>query len=181
MKKKVICGILIVLLVFALSLTAKTIKAWLYDTKNTEQVSFTLGKVQYTLEGSLSDDFVVPGENIVSSPYKLSNLSTITTQLRIKVIIISDSQDGSNLVESISLSENWALENDGYYYYQDDENSIIFPDNNSIVVLESLVLDGNVVNNNYSGKSVGLKLVFEAKQADYVTWEELGNININVG
>lgn len=167
MRKKVACSILIIVLVCVLSLTTKTIEAWLHDKKTTEEVTFSLGKVQYQLSGSLTTGPVVPGENIILTPFILQNHSTITTELRLKVL-------NDNLFSEINLGEAWRLQDDGYYYYQYK----ISPDINQIIVLEALVFDGNIINNDYSGKKIGISILFEAKQAEYVTWEELGKITL---
>ena len=181
MKKVLYSSILIVIIVFVMSLTAKTIKAWLQDTQTTEEVSFTLGKVEYSWAGDLNDGPVVPGQNIIDSPFTLSNFSTIDSELRVKLSCDLQNINTCNLFSEIGLGDNWVLKDDGYFYYLNNENTKIAPDNKIITVLESLVLDGNVVNNSYADMHIGLSLHFEAKQADYVTWEELGNTNINLG
>ncbi|HEY8445131.1 MAG TPA: hypothetical protein VIK94_03260 [Bacilli bacterium] len=177
MKRKVFVGLLIVLLFLIITLTTKTIKAWLTDTKTTEEISFTLGKVEYTWYGEVTSSPVVPGENIITTPYQLQNLSSIPTELRLKLFFDSSSNDVSHLFDQITLSNHWVLNDDGYYYFQ----NVITPENQEIRVLENLVLDGKVVNNDYSGSEISIRVLFEAKQAEYVSWEQLGTANINLG
>jgi hypothetical protein len=52
---------------------------------------------------------------------------------------------------------------------------------NPISFIESLKYDGEIVDNTWSNQTVTINIVFEAKQANYVTWSELGTYSIKVG
>ena len=42
-------------------------------------------------------------------------------------------------------------------------------------------LNGYTVGNEHSGKTVTITITFYAKQAEYVTWDELGTVNFTTG
>lgn len=89
--------------------------AWLTDTAQTGPTEFQLGDVEFTWGGAVSQDLVVPGENIVATDYTLVNTSTIRTELRFKIEIYSDylDGDGSDYV-ILTIDDGWVLETDGF-------------------------------------------------------------------
>lgn len=145
-----------------------------------------MGDVEFTWDGAVSQDLVVPGENIVATDYTLVNASTIRTELRFKIEIYSDylDGDGSDYV-ILTIDDGWVLETDGFYYYRgsdtvvDEDKYKILPETETITVITGIELDGSKVGNDFSSSSFTITLVFEAKQSDYVDWDTLGQSNIN--
>lgn len=182
-KKKLI--ILIFGLVLALGLTTTGILAWLTDTKTTTDVTFKVGEVKYIWQqGATKQTPVVPGENVITTPFGLSNESTVKSELRM-VISIKDSNNVDVSDEVIlTLSTGWILDN-GYYYYRvgeaQDGKYPILVETTNISVLTGMALNGAVVGNDHVNKVYTVSISFQAKQADYVTWENLGSINFTTG
>ncbi|VEU83332.1 hypothetical protein [Acholeplasma hippikon] len=176
---------LILGLVLALGVTTTGILAWLTDTKTTTPIEFTVGEVKYTWNsGTTKTTPVVPGENVLSSSFSLTNGSTVTSELRMIISVMYDTNvDGLSLVD-LTLGSNWVLDN-GYYYYrvgnEVDGKYPIPTTTTSISVLEGLSLKGSLVGNNFIGKTFIISITFQAKQNDYATWTDLGSINFATG
>lgn len=188
MGKKKFIAILALLFLAIAALTANLIVAWLTDTAQTGPTEFQLGDVEFTWAGAVSQDLVVPGENIVATHYTLVNKSTIRTELRFKIEIYSEylGDDGSDYV-ILTIDDGWFLERDGFYYYRGSDTVFeeeegkykILPETETITVITGIELDGSKVGNDFSSSSFTITLVFEAKQSDYVDWDTLGQSNID--
>ena len=186
MGKKKFIAILALLFLAIAALTANLIVAWLTDTAQTGPTEFQLGDVEFTWDGAVSQDLVVPGENIVATDYTLVNASTIRTELRFKIEIYSEylGGDGSDYV-ILTIDDGWVLETDGFYYYRGSDTVFeegkykILPETETITVITGIELDGSKVGNDFSSSSFTITLVFEAKQSDYVDWDTLGQSNID--
>lgn len=182
-KKKLI--VLCMGLILALALTTTGILAWLTDTKSTPEFTLTVGEVKYQWNtGTTKTTPVVPGENIVTSPYKLSNQSTVTSEIRMTYTITNqDNEDVSNLV-TITFASNWVLVN-GIYYYQAgstvDGKYPILPTTTEINVITGIKLNGALVGNEHANQIYTFTFTFQAKQNDFVTWENLGSIDFTTG
>ncbi len=185
MGKKKFIAILTLLFLAIAALTANLIVAWLTDTATTGPTDFTLGDVSFEWSGAVSTNYVVPGENVVTTPYKLTNTSTIRTELRFKIEITSEylGGDGSDYV-NLTIGTGWVL-SDGYYYYRgsdtvEDNGKYLIPTTVTLItVITGIELDGSKVGNDFSGSSFTITLVFEAKQGDFVDWATLDQDEIN--
>ena len=176
MKKKSIVILLELLLLAVVGVTTTIISAWLTDTDTTGEKTFTVGEVSFTLTGDIKTGVVVPGEELVTTAFSLSNASTITTELRVKMDVFQGETDSTNLF-IFSPDSSWEKDEDGYYYY----DGSIATDTTTIVFLSSLKLDGSKVGNDYASDVFTITFTFEAKQKDYVTWEELGSTSFETG
>lgn len=97
MKRRKLLAIILSLLLLLASGTA-IIFAWLVDTKYTNKITLKSGKVEYQLTGALTNGLIVPGQELITSPYILTNKSTVDSQLRIKFsIIIKDDITNNDL------------------------------------------------------------------------------------
>lgn len=203
MKKKGLIIILSLVLVGIIATSIPIIRAWLTDTEKTPDVSFTVGDVEFAFGGKfISDvDVIVPGQDLISSPFTLTNESNVGTELRFFIAITYlDNIDGVDttvdafdlaIVDIDSTNNKWVL-SDGYYYYREtgvvDSTSevgkhIITKDKatSGIEVLSSIKLDGAKVGNSFTGKVFSIVITFEAKQSQYVTWAEMGSIDFTAG
>lgn len=177
------------LLLILVSLTISFMAAWLTDTKETEETTFTVGKVEFTWSGEMINSPVVPGQNLVNTSYTLTNSSNVKSELRVKITITSSllETDATDYV-ILTLGNGWIKDNDYWYYQGSDTEEIIeddvtkykiAPTLTSIEVVKSIILDGTKVGNTFSETTFNVQLMFEAKQSDYVTWEQLGTANID--
>ena len=190
MKKRGLIIIFSLLLLGIITLSVTMIRAWLTDTETTPDVSFTVGDVEFLLQGSFIDDseVIVPGQDLVDTTFTLSNNSNVDTELRFSIGIKYDNNiDGLDLAIIDIDASKWVLEG-GYYYYREagvvDATSevgkyIIGKDTTGIEVLSSIVLDGSKVDNSFTGKIFEIVITFEAKQSQYVTWDILGAIDFS--
>ncbi|HEY8395364.1 MAG TPA: hypothetical protein VIK96_01145 [Bacilli bacterium] len=175
--------ILIVLLFAMIAVTSTLIAAWLTDKKSTSSTTFTVGDVEFTWNGAMipTTNPIVPGQNLIQTPFYLANTSTVTSQLRVQILATyklegsSESVDAIPLFKDLSLMTGWTLSEDGKWYHDAD----IATTDTTIDVIDTLVLDGSKVGNTFSKASFTVQFVFEAKQKEYVTWEELGTAVID--
>ena len=185
--------LLITGIVILLGVATGGIIAWLTDTDTTAEKTFTVGQVVYTwTEGAFETDPVVPGQQLVASNYKLTNASTVDSELRVSVSITYEGTDldaepidGDALDEGLflnfALANGWELDDEFYYYEVAEDESVIVAGTQVIDVLTSLVLDGSKVGNNFRNAVFTITLTFEAKQADYVIWAQLGSVSFELG
>ena len=147
----------------------------------TPKITYKSGKVIYNVEGSTVEGLVVPGQNLISTPIDFNN-STVDSQLRIKLIITLNGEvlayNDARIVADITLGSPFELVGE-YYYYGGVNGKLLSTNTAPITIMSSLVLDGNYVKNSYASKSVNIKFILEAKQADHVTWQTLGEENID--
>lgn len=193
-KKKII--FLSVGILFVVATLVVTIAAWLTDTDSTDETEFTIGDVTFVFEGSLieTNDPIVPGQQLVAEDgingIKLLNKSTVSTELRVLVTVTVDGITVTDLSsifttgsigDGFSLASGWTLNEDGYWYYSVSGSSVITTSVKEIALLSSLKLDGSKVGNDYATKLLTIQFTFQAKQAEYVTWAELGSIDFDLG
>jgi len=189
MKNKKIIIVLSILILAVIGAMTNIIVAWLTDTDQTGPTDFTLGDVTFTWSGEITQNLAVPGENIVTTPFVLTNASTIDTELRVKLEIESSFLEGdaTDYVD-YTIADGWVFDVDYYYYRGNDtvqEGEL--PDIKykipttveTISVLTGLVLDGSKVGNDFSGTDFTLTFTFQAKQAQYVSWSQLGTAEID--
>lgn len=184
--KKIILSMLSICV--SLILIGTVVYAYFADKKSTGAVEFTLGKISYTLYGSLDNDFTMAGVNIIDVSIGVINNSSINSELRVKFTVTSEIFGTDNLEGMFgetfyTMGEDFVLE-DGYYYYRNsdifDVNTGLYsiePTNQNIPIITSIILDGYKFSNNHANKSITILITFEAKQADFVSWEILGQQN----
>lgn len=190
MRKKIIILLGTLLLVVAGGL-GLAIRAWLTDENEIEGSVITVGKVKFSFEGNIiSSGYVVPGQNLVTTPFVLTNQSNVGTELRVKI----DATYGSSNTNAISYillgfgeSNGWELKADGYYYYKGSSSTltsgknIILAGSQSIQFINNIKLDGSKVGNAFSNEIFKFTFTFQAKQSDYVTWAEMESIDFTTG
>ena len=198
MKNKKMIGLFLIVLAALVLITTYTISAWLTDTKTTGETTFTIGKVVYTWSGSLieveENEHIVPGQELVKEEFILTNASTVSSELRFKftstINAVPEITDAREYLLT-AFDEDWYYNaSDDYYYYRGDITPVtedevvkykISADNQELSVLTSLKLDGSKVGNEFRLLNLTIEMVFEAKQSDYVTWQQLGTINFSTG
>ena len=187
-----------------------SISAWLTDTDEIDGSTFTVGDVSYTLNGNfIPSAIVVPGQPLLAEEFTLTNNSTVSSELRILVDYTFRKEDANNpgtwidvevssgLNGLLSISEtpqesggfslhiDWKenLEGQpaGYWYYSPSSGTEIPAESQNIPILSNLMLDGSKVGNTYSKHRLYIKFTFQAKQKEYVTWENLGSIDFSTG
>lgn len=193
---KKILILLITFLLTALTLITSTF-AWITSLNRSGNIIFVTGEVKYVLTGSLEEyDLIIPETPLIEDDiYVLSNQSSIDSELRIKILyqFSEDEEINENawlLFDEKSIgdsptnklvgklnSEGTFSYSDGFWYYSKDNNSTILAGEQvQITILEELYANGLACGNNEcSKKNLYIKLIFQAKQKNYVTWAELGS------
>lgn len=191
-------------LLLIVSTLVVSISAWLTDTKQTPDTTFSVGDVKYTIVSDfIADGIIVPGQELIANtnevtvPISLTNSSTVNSELRVRVIVTKkefggadpapvvtdlDSMFKTSINGSFVLDSGWikhATETNTWYYEVDTGDPVIPAGTQSFNVLSSLKLDGAKVGNDYVNDILTIKFIFEAKQAKYVTWDELASATID--
>ena len=193
--------LLVALLLVVVAIASASTFAWLTDTNSANGGTYTVGDVSYTITAPEdASGTVVPGQNLAGPTIK--NASNVVSNLRVKFTISVDVTGASNT----SANKNWTIgtddddhlfltlgskwfEDDGYYYYgsvNDDKTTggaedIAATQTTIESLFSSLVINGKVVGNDYSGAKVTISITYEAKQAEYVQWSELATFNFETG
>lgn len=183
--------------------------AWIIRSHNSGNIIFVTGEVKYELVGDLKEeDLKIPKQELVENQFKLTNNSTIETELRIEIkyqFSTDGTIDASNWIlfdgESVNednnntslvigvLSSNtdfvWNYdtvdtgENKNYYWYLSYKGSETIPaETLPIPVMENLYINGNASGNENATKHLIVHITFQAKQQKYVGWDELGAITV---
>lgn len=170
----------ILLLISSLTL----VYALLKSTKNIENIEFTMGEFSVELEGSLiNDEFLVPGKELIATPYKLVNNSSINIdilmiiEVRLDGVILApntySNEDGTPK-DLILLSESNNQNGNQYLFENIDPEQ-------DISIIESLIFNGFIVKNDYSDNLLEIKIKFLAKQHDYaddLDWTDIGTLDL---
>lgn len=199
MKNKKIIFLSLGLLLIVTTLVI-SIAAWLTDTDQAgNDTTFTVGKVEYKFTGAFNNDSnpIVPGAELVDTPFGLTNSSTVSSEIRVTIKVESKKYDEVEYKEENPVyifpianlddlfAANWNYNyNDGYWYYEygsPNPNSVLPPNTHPTTLLTSLKLDGSYIGNSYQNALIKITFTFQAKQADYVTWEDLGSVDFTLG
>ncbi|MFA7367593.1 MAG: hypothetical protein WC008_04720 [Bacilli bacterium] len=190
--KKVVLllGALLVVVASALGLL---IRAWLTDEELTPEKTVTVGNVEFVWAGDIGPvvGYVVPGQNLVTEPFTLTNASTVATELRVKIEVVYGAGDtnGIDLVDiTFGEASGWVYnETDGYHYYQGTDATLesgkykIAAGTQTLNFVSSIVLDGSQVGNGFTDTAFTITFTFQAKQNDYIAWSDMGSIDFTEG
>lgn len=197
MKKRIICMILSLVAVFSFFGFEAT-QTWFSAGENKVQ-TLAAGDLKFTVEGELKggDQKVLPGDDVTPEDgIKIKNESNIDSNLRVKVYFTYTDAEGTvhkvpfknnkddDYISVEFASENWALSGDYYYYYTDVvKGDLRIPavtgaelENNDIPFISSIQFSGEKITQDFQGTEASVTVELQSKQADYVTWTELGTI-----
>ena len=198
MKKYFVFYILAISLMFCLS---SIVYAFYIVSQETSDLIFTTGNLEYEItEESCNDlfvnktgSFIVPGEELVQTgkTIYIINKSTISSQLRIvirvKVKDVTYYVDDNNTNEIIcALSTGWVYnQTEECWYYEGVDGEIpavtITNPSTNINILSSLKLNGNYFGNLVKSSEVEITIIYQSKQAEYAEWNNIEEINKNLG
>lgn len=192
MNKKIIL-VLSLLLVAIFGVIGGATYAWLTDTGSSDEIHYKVGNVDYTIAVTQpTNNLVVPGDSLKPA-FEIKNASTVKTNLRVRIVVESNPALTVGRQLTVGLNDSWEeieeTKNDvkvvNYYYGgKTGDTSVIaaVAENAEPVTITSpikeLKIDGPTVNNNYSGTTITIQIIFEAKQADNVTWDEIATFEV---
>lgn len=189
--KKTIIGILILVMTLSVVYIASNIGAWLTDKDETDPIVLQVGEVKYTLSGAIDGTgYKVPGQNLVlGNNLKITNGSNVNSEIRLKYeftyLVGSVATDAKPFLvgDAAVFNSNWVYDSlDDFYYLTIGGNTVITPAMTTAYdVITNLTLDGLVVGNTLANTKFTLKITFQAKQAEYLSWADTGSIDFSVG
>lgn len=143
---------------------------------------------------ALSDDDKLSDENC---RMYLKSTSSVDSQLRIRILYdygdksdeVYDSAATSPLTVEFCNADGWVY-NNGYFYYgsyvAESDSSTVIPAYDAtadgatppvIALFDSIRYSGeNTESSAISGKTLDVKIIFEARQSEYVNWTDVGTI-----
>lgn len=195
--------------VIALSSAVGGTFAWFTDAQYSEKI-FEVGLIRYQYTDSLiAATYIVPGQKLFSAggALKLRNLSTVKTNLRFRIVYSRWNSQGT-LVDSdviykpgdplagildIEFVPGWLYDVDGdplvdsgcFYYCDSFGNVWDIPEStgsvaDDIPLFTNIGLNGPNVTVTSSGMRYQIKLIFQAKQAQFAAWTDIGTAEIDV-
>ena len=129
---------------------------------------------------------VLPGDEILLGTLTLTNKSTIPTEIRFKLVDTVRPDASDSFAVEFKDSSKWKSE-DGYFIYgttTDDGFVSSVPavaDSNGVEIsfIENIKYNGEVIEKDqYSGHDSTVTLIFQAKQGEFATWEDIGEFKI---
>ncbi len=129
---------------------------------------------------------VLPGDEILLGTLKLVNKSTIPTEIRFKLVDTVRPNATDGFVIEFTDSNLWKSEN-GYYIYGTTVNGELVSDipaatdsnGSEISFIKNIKYNGEAIERDqYSGKDSTVTLIFQAKQGEFATWEDIGEFKI---
>jgi len=167
---------------------------WFADVFDLNSGTVSVGDIRYTKSGSFISDgsIIYPGEELVDSTISLTNQSSITSQMRLKIEYTKVTRPVDTLViETVAYSDavsdhldvtfDSTFVYDNEYWYYNGTTSSIPSDSGQIDLISSLNYDGFLVGNDYSGITCNITVTIEVKQNDNVTWSELTSYDFSTG
>jgi hypothetical protein len=188
MKKSKLLILFMVMCLSIVSIAAVTY-GWFVSVKRTGSVYFKTGEVKYVMTNDsfnnnfIKKSYIVPGEELLSSDIYVINQSTISSNLRIKVIvevngteyIVDDTYQYINAV----FETGWVYKESCWYYNGTEGVIESTRVDTPINLIKKLNLNGNEFGTTIESKKVKITLHFQGKQSNYATWEDLGSITKN--
>lgn len=153
-----------------------------------------VGDLLFVQSGSFIEttDPIVPGQELVLSPFTLTNQSTISSQIRMqitysKVLIENEIKTNQMTIyraqESdhiqVVMNENFVYQND-YFYYGSQENSVA-PNSGVLSFITNLSYNGSFVGIDYTSEPIQIVITIQVKQSDHVVWTDLTSFDFETG
>lgn len=195
MKKKTML-ILSYILVAFFAIASGVTFAWITQEGKLDEFQYNVGEIKYSIvkEGGISSGTViVPGDDL--GTVTITNNSNIKTNLRIQITVTA-TKEGSSQIWTVGVDDpenssdqilitkdsNWIV-SDGYLYYKSatDSEGVIAPKDPVDAPYSKMYLNGKVVINDHQNTNLKFNIKFQAKQADHVTWQDLGTITWSKG
>jgi hypothetical protein len=174
--------------------------AWFAKTLLVPKGEISVGDITYSLTGAFiaDDTLIVPGQELIQTPFVLNNNSSVESQIRMKITYLGYVWNGVEVVAEeqvyvsseddflfVTVGSGFVVTGD-YWYYTDDPlvlgpDYILDPETGIFTLLSSVYLNGATTNIDFADKDVWIRITVEVKQADNVTWSELVDIDFTTG
>jgi hypothetical protein len=159
-----------------------------------------VGDITYSLTGAFiaDDTLIVPGQELIQTPFVLDNNSSVDSQIRMKITYLGYVWNGVEVVPEeqvyVSSEDDFLFVTVGtgfevtgdYWYFSDDPliegpDYVIDPETGIFTLLTSVFLNGATTNIDFADEVIWIRITVEVKQADNVTWSELVDIDFSTG
>lgn len=189
MKKKTLLLVITTVLLI-LTCAVGITYAWLTFNKEAT-IKYKVGSIDYVItEVDPQNKVLVPGESL--SNFKIVNKSTFATDFRVTITIESTvtkdtvtdlkwtmgtSAETNQIL--IELTEGFTQEKDGFIYYDNVPAGADGAGTEIAGIFQSIKINPELVGNDAMGADITITYNFEAKQHDYMTWDQMGTIVTN--
>ncbi len=177
---------------------------WFVQSTTLPGGTVSVGDLRYELAGGfVEDEIIVPGWELVDTPFVITNNSPIASQLRLKITytrvtvveeVITPEEDyvykgdeddhlAVDFTSSFTFGDGDLTpdEYDDDYWYYGDYETVILAESGALDLIDSIYYDGYMTSIDYFSQSVTVTLLIEVKQADHVEWSELATYDFATG
>lgn len=161
--------------------------AWFVTSQSSTSIVNNTANVMFIVTGDVIDFSqtpYVPGEELLETPIQMYNLSTIATEVRIKIeydIILPDELEITKMTYQVPdtyfqaiFQSGWSYNSTDHYFY----STLIEPNQTLTSVITSMSYNALTITNPNMGETLGIYIRFEAKQFYFVDWEDIGVIGL---
>lgn len=187
------------LMLISLGLIGYTM-AWFAKSVVVPKGEISSGDITYSLTGAFiaDDTLIVPGQELIQTPFVLDNNSSVRSQIRMKITYLGYIWNGVEVVPEeqiyVSSEDDFLFATVGagfevtgdYWYFTDNPliegpDYVLDADTGIFTLLSSVYLNGATTNIDFADEVIWIRITVEVKQADNVTWSELTNIDFSTG
>ena len=200
-----ITALILVVGLFVVSLFTQGTLAWFTDA-NVVEKDFYIGDLHYIYKGdfvSVVNKKFVPGETLITTDtLMLTNKSTIDSNLRLQIrFSFTDREAPFTVYEDehfdpscallryikLTLNDSWVYDSDDECYHFKygtgvEQYKLPIPADLDIgydlPLLDEIYFEGDTITADFSGMQFKIKILFQAKQHEFVDWETIGTVEL---
>ncbi len=192
-KNKVLLISSVSLIIVVIGLVVSITFGWLSIFNSNTGGTVSVGSLTYEKAGDFITDsqVIYPGMELLDTDFTLTNNSTITSQLRIRIDYTKVTNPGTIQVDTVSYTDavdehlavvfGTSFTYDNNYWYYDGLSGVVPAESGLMSLITSISYNGTYAGLDYSGQTVDISVTIEVKQSDNVTWSELTAYDFQTG
>ena len=172
---------------------------WFLVTKSIPEVDISSGDLHFVLGGDFiaDDSIIVPGQALLSSPLTINNLSSVDTQMRVRIEYQAYVRVGETVTPTVLVYADAPTDHlivtfasgyvysSGYWYYTVTPTPaldyVFVAESGLQSLISQVTYDGWFTGSDYFEEPVFVQIYLQVKQADGVTWVDLASYDFATG
>lgn len=172
---------------------------WFLVTKSIPEIDISSGDLHYVIGGDFiaNNTVIVPGQELLVSPLTIENLSSVDTQMRVRIeyqayVRVGETVTPTVLTYQDSLTDHLIVDfasgyvhSGGYWYYTVSPTPatdyVFLAESGVLGMIDSITYDGWFTGSDYFAEAVFVHVYIQVKQADGVTWVDLATYDFATG
>lgn len=154
----------------------------LKSSKSIDNIKFSVGNLAVELKGAMVDEaYIVPGKELIKESYIMINTSTINIDLQMVIDVMLDGHIiDPNVYKKEDNSFNVLILIDDLYRIEETNRYLLtnIQPGTNINIISSLILNGLIVKNDYTGQQLSISISFSVKQSDHAEWSDIGILDL---